>query len=79
MQWNLGQTVPARAGDPTADTTINRAILITADNIGGYCSGPFQPSSLTPSTASAHINGLSYSLRVMRWWSNAMQKSRHAF
>jgi hypothetical protein len=20
MQWNLGQTVPARAGDPTADT-----------------------------------------------------------
>ena len=32
-----------------------------------------------PSTASAHTNGLSYSRRVMRWSSNAMQNSRHAF
>jgi hypothetical protein len=22
MRWNLGQTVPARAGDPTADTMV---------------------------------------------------------
>jgi hypothetical protein len=43
----------------TASCTImNHAILITADNIGGYSSGPFQPSFLTPSTASAHTNGL---------------------
>jgi hypothetical protein len=60
-------------------TTMNRPILITADNIGGYCSGPFQPSSLTPSTARAHINGLSYSRRVIQWSSNAIQKSKHAF
>jgi hypothetical protein len=23
MRWNLGQTVPARAGDPTADTALS--------------------------------------------------------
>jgi hypothetical protein len=23
MRWNLGQTVPARAGDPTADTSMS--------------------------------------------------------
>jgi hypothetical protein len=23
MQWNLGQTVPARAGDPTADRSLS--------------------------------------------------------
>jgi hypothetical protein len=56
-----------------------RNALITADNISGYYSGLFQSSSLTPSTASAHTNGLSYSQRVMRWSSNAMQNSRHAF
>jgi hypothetical protein len=40
---------------------------------------PFQPSSFTPNTASAHTNGLSYYLRVMRWSSNAMQNLKDAF
>jgi len=26
MRWNLGQTVPARAGDPTADSTSRKDI-----------------------------------------------------
>ena len=58
---------------------MNRANLITADKTGGYCSGPFQPSSLTPKTANAHTNALSYSLRLMDWFNNSMQKSKHAF
>jgi hypothetical protein len=60
-------------------TTMNCATLIMADNIGGYCLAPFQSSSSTPSTANAHTNRLSYSLRVMRWSSNAMQNFKHAF
>jgi hypothetical protein len=46
-------------------TTINRATLMTANKTGGYCSAPFQPSSLTPNTANAHTNGLLYSLQVI--------------
>ena len=57
---------------------MNRATLITADKTGGYDSGPFQPSSLTPSTANAHTIALSYSLRVIRCFNNAMQNSKHA-
>jgi hypothetical protein len=57
---------------------MNRATLIMADNMGGYCSAPFQPSSFTPNTASAHTSGLLYSLRVMRWSSNAMQNLKQA-
>jgi hypothetical protein len=58
---------------------MNRATLMTADKTGGYCSGPFHPSALTPNTANAHTIGLSYSLRVIDWLNNAMQNSKHAF
>ena len=47
--------------------------------MGGYCSAPFYLSSLTPNTANAHTNGLSYSLRVIDWFNNAMQNAKHAF
>jgi hypothetical protein len=60
-------------------TTINQATLMTANNMGGYCLGPFYLSSLTPNTANAHTNRLSYSLRVMDWFNNATQNSKHAF
>jgi hypothetical protein len=53
---------------------MNRAILITADNICGYCPRPFQSSSLTSSTANAHTNGLPYSLRVIPPMANEHQR-----
>jgi hypothetical protein len=60
-------------------TTINLAIFIIADKMGGYRSGPFYPSSATPNTANAHTNALSYSRRVTVWFNNSTQKSKHAF
>jgi hypothetical protein len=44
---------------------MNRATLITADNISRYYLDLFYLSSLTPNTANTHTNGLLYSLRVI--------------
>ena len=58
--------------------TINRLILIMADNIGGYRSGPNYPSAFTPNTANAYTIALWYSFYVICSSNNAIQKSKHA-
>jgi len=58
---------------------MKQATLITADKMSEYCSDPFQLSFLTFKTVNAHINTLLYSLWLMNWFNNLMQKSKHIF